>query len=184
MFASATALHGAMTSSSVPTVCTLRFVPPCISACAEALNYRASLLACRRCPTRRHRTRAAMYIGRQVKAGLVPVSDDEMYLFFLKTRATPEHIEPKLWPQLCRRLWRNSPVRSPRSVTPSPHELIVDPEGRRAARGEGKDTLRAVGTRYLGPAADQGVVDGHEPVRPRRRRRSFPSSTSRSRSGC
>jgi 2-polyprenyl-6-methoxyphenol hydroxylase-like FAD-dependent oxidoreductase len=44
--------------------------------------------------------RAAMYIGRHVKAGLVPVSDDEMYLFFLETRATPEHIESTQWPRL------------------------------------------------------------------------------------
>ncbi len=46
--------------------------------------------------------RAAMYIGRQVKAGLVPVSNDEMYLFFLETRATPEHIDQAQWPQLLR----------------------------------------------------------------------------------
>ncbi|HEU4625149.1 MAG TPA: FAD-dependent oxidoreductase [Steroidobacteraceae bacterium] len=47
--------------------------------------------------------RAAMYIGRQIKAGIVPVSKDEMYLFFLETRATPEHIDAARWPELLRK---------------------------------------------------------------------------------
>ena len=42
--------------------------------------------------------RAAMYLGARVKAGLVPISQTEMYLFFLEARATPEHIEPAQWP--------------------------------------------------------------------------------------
>jgi 2-polyprenyl-6-methoxyphenol hydroxylase-like FAD-dependent oxidoreductase len=46
--------------------------------------------------------RAAMYIGGQIKAGIVPVSKDEMYLFFLETRATAEHIEADQWPALLR----------------------------------------------------------------------------------
>jgi 2-polyprenyl-6-methoxyphenol hydroxylase-like FAD-dependent oxidoreductase len=46
--------------------------------------------------------RAAMYIGRQIKAGVVPVSKDEMYLFFLEALETPDHIEPQLWPDLLR----------------------------------------------------------------------------------
>ncbi len=47
--------------------------------------------------------RAAMYIGGQIKAGIVPVSKDEMYLFFLETRATPEHIDAQEWPGLLRK---------------------------------------------------------------------------------
>jgi 2-polyprenyl-6-methoxyphenol hydroxylase-like FAD-dependent oxidoreductase len=46
--------------------------------------------------------RAAMYIGRQIKAGLVPVSKDEMYLFFLEARETPEHIDAAQWPDVLR----------------------------------------------------------------------------------
>jgi 2-polyprenyl-6-methoxyphenol hydroxylase-like FAD-dependent oxidoreductase len=46
--------------------------------------------------------RAAMYIGRRIKAGLVPVSKDEMYLFFLEARDTPEHIDAAQWPGLLR----------------------------------------------------------------------------------
>jgi 2-polyprenyl-6-methoxyphenol hydroxylase-like FAD-dependent oxidoreductase len=46
--------------------------------------------------------RAAMFIGRRIKAGIVPVSKDEMYLFFLETRATPEHIDAAQWPALLR----------------------------------------------------------------------------------
>lgn len=47
--------------------------------------------------------RAAMYIGGQIKAGIVPVSKDEMYLFFLETRATPQHIDAQEWPGLLRK---------------------------------------------------------------------------------
>ena len=46
--------------------------------------------------------RAAMFLGRQIKAGLVPVSKDEMYLFFLETRAAPDHLEATQWPRLLR----------------------------------------------------------------------------------
>lgn len=46
--------------------------------------------------------RAAMFIGVRSKAGIVPVSQDEMYLFFLETRATPEHIDPGQWPEVLR----------------------------------------------------------------------------------
>lgn len=47
--------------------------------------------------------RAAMYMGRQIKAGLVPVSKDEMYLFFLETREAPDHIDAGQWPELLRK---------------------------------------------------------------------------------
>lgn len=47
--------------------------------------------------------RAAMYIGGPIKAGIVPVSTDEMYLFFLETRPTPEHIDAEEWPALLRK---------------------------------------------------------------------------------
>ncbi len=60
--------------------------------CAGGLLFRASA----------ERQRAAMYIGGQIKAGLVPISRDEMYLFFLETRETPEHIDPSQWPELLR----------------------------------------------------------------------------------
>jgi 2-polyprenyl-6-methoxyphenol hydroxylase-like FAD-dependent oxidoreductase len=46
--------------------------------------------------------RAAMYIGREIKAGLVPISQDEMYMFFLEKRAAPDHIGPHDWPALLR----------------------------------------------------------------------------------
>ena len=46
--------------------------------------------------------RAAMFIGKQIKAGIVPVSRDEMYMFFLETRATPDHVEPGQWPVVLR----------------------------------------------------------------------------------
>ncbi len=46
--------------------------------------------------------RAAMYIGGKIKAGLVPVSKDEMYLFFLEVRDTPDHIDAAQWPDLLR----------------------------------------------------------------------------------
>jgi 2-polyprenyl-6-methoxyphenol hydroxylase-like FAD-dependent oxidoreductase len=42
--------------------------------------------------------RAAMYIGRQIKAGLVPISKDEMYMFFLEKRQAPDYIEAHDWP--------------------------------------------------------------------------------------
>jgi len=47
--------------------------------------------------------RAAMYIGGRIKAGIVPVSKEEMYLFFLETRGTPEHIDAQEWPGLLRK---------------------------------------------------------------------------------
>ena len=46
--------------------------------------------------------RAAMYIGGKIKAGIVPVSKDEMYLFFLEARDTPDHIDAGQWPDLLR----------------------------------------------------------------------------------
>lgn len=46
--------------------------------------------------------RCAMYMGKRVKAGVNPVSRDEMYLFFLDQRNTPDHIGPEEWPALLR----------------------------------------------------------------------------------
>jgi 2-polyprenyl-6-methoxyphenol hydroxylase-like FAD-dependent oxidoreductase len=46
--------------------------------------------------------RAAMYMGKQVKAGVNPVSKDEMYMFFLDKREQPDHIEPEQWPAILR----------------------------------------------------------------------------------
>jgi 2-polyprenyl-6-methoxyphenol hydroxylase-like FAD-dependent oxidoreductase len=43
-----------------------------------------------------------MFMGRQIKAGINPVSREEMYLFFLDKRAQPDHIEPEHWPAILR----------------------------------------------------------------------------------
>src|SRR5262249_4086765 len=47
--------------------------------------------------------RAAMYMGKEIKAGINPVSRDEMYLFFLDKRDKPDHIDPEDWPALLRK---------------------------------------------------------------------------------
>jgi 2-polyprenyl-6-methoxyphenol hydroxylase-like FAD-dependent oxidoreductase len=44
--------------------------------------------------------RAAMFIGKNVKAGINPVSKDEMYLFFLDKRDHADHIGPESWPAI------------------------------------------------------------------------------------
>jgi 2-polyprenyl-6-methoxyphenol hydroxylase-like FAD-dependent oxidoreductase len=44
--------------------------------------------------------RAAMFIGKNVKAGINPVSRDEMYLFFLDKRDHADHIGPEEWPAI------------------------------------------------------------------------------------
>jgi 2-polyprenyl-6-methoxyphenol hydroxylase-like FAD-dependent oxidoreductase len=46
--------------------------------------------------------RATMYLGRQVKAGINPVSKEQMYLFFLDRRDTPDHIDAEHWPEILR----------------------------------------------------------------------------------
>jgi 2-polyprenyl-6-methoxyphenol hydroxylase-like FAD-dependent oxidoreductase len=43
-----------------------------------------------------------MYIGQRIKAGIVPVSKDEMYLFFLEALQTPDHIKTEMWLDLLR----------------------------------------------------------------------------------
>jgi 2-polyprenyl-6-methoxyphenol hydroxylase-like FAD-dependent oxidoreductase len=48
--------------------------------------------------------RAAMYMGAQIKAGVNPVSRDEMYLFLTEPRKTPEHIEQAQLPTTLRGL--------------------------------------------------------------------------------
>jgi 2-polyprenyl-6-methoxyphenol hydroxylase-like FAD-dependent oxidoreductase len=45
---------------------------------------------------------AAMYMGKEIKAGVNPVSRDEMYLFFLDKREKPDYIEPEDWPAILR----------------------------------------------------------------------------------
>jgi 2-polyprenyl-6-methoxyphenol hydroxylase-like FAD-dependent oxidoreductase len=49
-------------------------------------------------------TRATMYMGPNIKAGVNPVSKDEMYLFVTEPRATAEFIEESLWPETLRGL--------------------------------------------------------------------------------
>jgi 2-polyprenyl-6-methoxyphenol hydroxylase-like FAD-dependent oxidoreductase len=45
---------------------------------------------------------ATMYIGKTAKAGINPVSRDEMYMFFLDKRDRPDHIGPEAWPATLR----------------------------------------------------------------------------------
>ena len=46
--------------------------------------------------------RAALYMGKRVKAGVNPVSRDEMYMFFLDNRERADFIEPEEWPAILR----------------------------------------------------------------------------------
>ena len=43
---------------------------------------------------------ATMWLGQKVKAGVNPVSQDEMYLFVTEDRPTNEHIDPAAWPRM------------------------------------------------------------------------------------
>jgi 2-polyprenyl-6-methoxyphenol hydroxylase-like FAD-dependent oxidoreductase len=66
-------------------------------------------------------SRAAMYLGRQIKAGIVPISRDEMYMFFLENRDNPDHVEPAQWPALLQSALAefNGPIAAIRdSITP------------------------------------------------------------------
>jgi 2-polyprenyl-6-methoxyphenol hydroxylase-like FAD-dependent oxidoreductase len=49
-------------------------------------------------------TRASMLMGPQTKAGVNPVSQDEMYLFVTEPRDTPEFIDESRWPDTLREL--------------------------------------------------------------------------------
>jgi 2-polyprenyl-6-methoxyphenol hydroxylase-like FAD-dependent oxidoreductase len=49
-------------------------------------------------------TRAAMYMGPTIKAGVNPISKDEMYLFVTEPRSTPEVIAESQWPETLRGL--------------------------------------------------------------------------------
>jgi 2-polyprenyl-6-methoxyphenol hydroxylase-like FAD-dependent oxidoreductase len=66
--------------------------------------------------------RAAFYMGKAVKAGLNPVSTDEMYLFFLDKRDRPDHLEPGQWPAILKAVlaeFSNCPIADIRdSLTP------------------------------------------------------------------
>jgi 2-polyprenyl-6-methoxyphenol hydroxylase-like FAD-dependent oxidoreductase len=66
--------------------------------------------------------RAAFYMGKEVKAGLNPVSREEMYLFFLDKRERPDHLEPREWPEILKRVlaeFSNCPIAQIRdSITP------------------------------------------------------------------
>jgi len=46
--------------------------------------------------------RATMYLGQHCKAGVNPVSHDEMYLFFLDKRPQKDYIAPEEWPAILR----------------------------------------------------------------------------------
>jgi 2-polyprenyl-6-methoxyphenol hydroxylase-like FAD-dependent oxidoreductase len=43
---------------------------------------------------------ATMWLGQNVKAGVNPVSQEEMYLFVTEDRPTNEHVDPAAWPSL------------------------------------------------------------------------------------
>ncbi|PMS16846.1 hypothetical protein C0Z18_22120 [Trinickia dabaoshanensis] len=43
---------------------------------------------------------ATMWLGSRVKAGVNPVSPDQMYLFVTEDRPTNEHIDPAEWPRM------------------------------------------------------------------------------------
>lgn len=43
---------------------------------------------------------ATMWLGQKVKAGVNPVSRDEMYVFVTEDRPTNEHIDPAAWPRM------------------------------------------------------------------------------------
>lgn len=43
---------------------------------------------------------ATMWLGQKVKAGVNPVSQDQMYLFVTEDRPTNEHIDPAAWPRM------------------------------------------------------------------------------------
>lgn len=43
---------------------------------------------------------ATMWLGQKVKAGVNPVSQNEMYLFVTEDRPTNEHIDPAAWPRM------------------------------------------------------------------------------------
>jgi 2-polyprenyl-6-methoxyphenol hydroxylase-like FAD-dependent oxidoreductase len=73
--------------------------------------------------------RAAMYVGGRIKAGIVPVSQEDMYLFFLETHATPEHIEADRWPQLLRQALAEftGPVAAIRDGLTSESKIVYRP---------------------------------------------------------
>lgn len=95
-----------------------------VPECTEAEIYWAGVLACWRAvvPRPAEIEHVTMYLGRNVKAGVNPVSKDEMYLFFLDKRDTPDHLEPEQWPTLLRELLAefHGPVAAIRdSITPT-----------------------------------------------------------------
>lgn len=49
-------------------------------------------------------TRVTMFMGPNIKAGVNPVSKEEMYLFVTEPRPTPEFIEESRWPETLRGL--------------------------------------------------------------------------------
>lgn len=49
-------------------------------------------------------TRATMWMGHKVKAGVNPVSGDEMYVFVTEDRPVNDRVDPQQWPQMLRAL--------------------------------------------------------------------------------
>jgi 2-polyprenyl-6-methoxyphenol hydroxylase-like FAD-dependent oxidoreductase len=74
--------------------------------------------------------RASFYMGKDVKAGLNPVSRGEMYLFFLDKRECPDHIEPEQWPAILRSAlaeFANCPVADIRDSLTAQSRIIYRP---------------------------------------------------------
>src|SRR6185437_2872609 len=73
---------------------------------------------------------AALYMGKDVKAGLNPVSTAEMYLFFLDKRDRPDHLEPEQWPATLKRVlaeFSNCPIADIRDSLTQQSRIIYRP---------------------------------------------------------
>jgi 2-polyprenyl-6-methoxyphenol hydroxylase-like FAD-dependent oxidoreductase len=74
--------------------------------------------------------RASFYMGKDVKAGLNPVSKDEMYLFFLDKRDRPDHLEPQQWPAILKSVlaeFSNCPVADIRDSLTEQSRIVYRP---------------------------------------------------------
>ena len=73
---------------------------------------------------------AALYMGKDVKAGLNPVSTAEMYLFFLDKRDRPDYLEPEQWPATLKRVlaeFSNCPIADIRDSLTSHSRIVYRP---------------------------------------------------------
>jgi 2-polyprenyl-6-methoxyphenol hydroxylase-like FAD-dependent oxidoreductase len=73
---------------------------------------------------------ASLYMGKDVKAGLNPVSTDEMYLFFLDKRERPDHLDPQQWPETLRTVlaeFSNCPIAAIRDSITAQSRIVYRP---------------------------------------------------------